>query len=243
MKKIFAIFGFIILSTSLQAQISVLKANGQQVTEGEIITYNTTAYPQASFDFHIHNAASTPTLIKIKSMSITNSDGSALELCIGPVCLSSIHTGNSYPSNPVTVAANSTETNANHIYNLDTGDGVNYPIDYVFKVYQLDTSGNEVGNSVTFTYRYTTTLSVNTVESLDTLGVTLTSTLVNHTLDFSSSSNGTVTLFDMNGRSLVQEVYKQGANTISLDTITSGVYVLQLNSSDNKSASVKIVKK
>ena len=43
-----------------------------------------------------------------------------------------------------------------HFYNTDEGDGTNYPLEYVFKFFELN--GN--GDPITITYRYDGTASV-----------------------------------------------------------------------------------
>lgn len=238
-KSIAALFlGFGLLAN---AQISLSRPDGTPINEGDLFTYSTLTYPQASMDFHIHNNASTPTLVKVKSVSITNADGSGLELCVGPVCLSSIHAGSSYPSSAVSIPANSVNT-TNHVYNLDGGDGENYPMDYVFKVYQLNSSGAEVGNSITFTYRYQPNLKVNAFESLSNAGLSIDSNVISTALSYQATESGTITIFDLNGKLVNNTTVAAGNGIISLDTLQNGFYILNFNNQD-KNASIKLIKK
>jgi hypothetical protein len=238
-KSIVALFlGFGLFAN---AQITLTKADGSPINEGDVFTYNNVNYPQASLDFHIRNNASTATLVKVKSVSITNADGSGLELCIGPVCLSSIHAGNSYPNNPVSIAANSTDTYSNHVYNIDEGDGENYPMDYVFKVYQLNSSGVEVGNSVTFTYRYQPSLKTNSFQGLSNAGLIINSNIISNTLDYQATESGEISIFDMNGRMINVTQIATGNGSIALDNLQNGYYILNFRSQDRK-ASIKLIK-
>lgn len=233
---------FLGLGLFANAQITLTKADGSPINEGDVFTYNNVNYPQASLDFHIHNNASTATLVKVKSVSITNADGSGLELCIGPVCLSSIHAGNSYPSNPVSIAANSTDTYSNHVYNIDEGDGENYPIDYVFKVYQLNSSGVEVGNSITFTYRYQPSLKVDSFQSMSNAGLILNSNIITTSLNYQATESGEITIFDLNGRLVNTTQVATGDGSIALDNLQNGYYILNFRSQERK-ASIKLMKK
>lgn len=241
MKKILFL-SLCMLGLTSYAQISVLRGDGSPINEGDIISYSTTAYPQANLDFHIHNGGASATLVRMRAVSITNSTGSALELCIGPVCLSSIHSGSAYPSSAFSIPANSTDIYANHIWNADAGDGVNYPMDFTFKVYQLDGSGNEIGNSVTFTYRYTGALSTNTFGSLTQTGLSLKGTLVQNQIEYNATTNGTISVLDTNGRIVKSTSVTIGDGIISTENLSNGFYILEFTNQDKKTASIKILK-
>lgn len=243
--KIKLILFFAILCGFLStAQISVSRVGGGLINDGDIVSFSSNTYPSASLEFHVSNASSTPTKVKIRVMSITNADGSMMELCFGIVCLSSVHEGSAYPSTPVTIPANSTENNFNHFFSSDPGDGTNYPIDYVFKFYQVDDSGIEIGNAITFTYRYTGgTLNTNSFEALSAKGLNLKSTLINNQIEYSASSNGTIELYDLSGKIIQSTYVNSGDGAIGAENLSNGLYILSFTNAENKKASIKISKK
>ena len=151
-------FVFLLAVTSLQAQITLSKHDGTIISNNQVLSYNSLEYTQASFEFFVRNVGNASTRVLIECVSTTNTDGTAFELCFGNQCLSEVAAGNSYPDAPVVLAPNGVNGNFDHFYNANPGNG--QIMDLVFRFYQIDLGGNEIGNSITFTYRYNPNLLI-----------------------------------------------------------------------------------
>jgi len=136
---------------------SVENLNGVSFDDNEVVSFNSTEYPEASLDFLIRNISNEIIGMRIEVESISGTDGSMMELCFGQ-CFAGVSEGTSYPSNnaqPV-VYINPGETqpsNGDHFLNSDPGDGSN-PVEYTFKFYSADEDGNIVGEPFRLKYRY-----------------------------------------------------------------------------------------
>lgn len=241
MKKILLLSAFFCVGL-LQAQMSV-SLNGVTIADNQIFSYDNTSYPQASLDFKVNNNSSSSINVRIECVDTVNSDGSGMELCFGNVCLSSVHHGTSYPSAPVTIAPNSMDTGVNHFYNTNLGDGQNYPMDYIFRFYQVDAQGQEVGNAITLTYRYTSALGISGFSNaLTNMGVSLKSTTVHDQIELIISKNVQVTLYDMNGKILTQKAMLVGDQSLDVSNLSTGTYLLNFYTSSGQKASAKVIK-
>ncbi|MDP0995690.1 hypothetical protein, partial [Klebsiella pneumoniae] len=69
-------------------------------------------------------------------------------------------------------------------YNENEGDGTNYPMDFVWRFFQVDENDNEIGESITYTYRFDPNLSVSDIEN--NLGVNLQNTIAENYLKIES---------------------------------------------------------
>jgi hypothetical protein len=241
MKKIVLLLAFLSFGVS-QAQMTV-SINGVLVADNQVMSYNTTAYPQASLDFKVNNNSSSPINVRIECLETLNSDGSGMELCFGNVCLSSVHHGTSYPSAPVTIAPNSMDTGVNHFYNTNLGDGQNYPMDFVFRFYQVDGVGQEVGNAITLTYRYTSTLGLeNYSNALSNIGVSLKSTTIHDQIEVNTTTAVQMEMYDLNGKTVAQKSLSAGNQFIDVSNLSAGTYILNFNTNAGQKATAKIIK-
>lgn len=236
----------LLIALGVQAQLSVTKYDGTPIVDGQVISFNSTTYSVASLGFNIHNSSSAPINVKVRCESITNADGTGMEFCFGNDCFQSVSSGTSYPlgnSTVVTLPANGSSTNSQgyHFWNYNTGNGVNYPIEYVFKFYQRDASGNEVGNSITLTYRYGPNLLVDTF-STENLGISIKSTAIASALEIESPEVVAMTIYDLNGKSVLTQQILTGSNSISVATLSSSVYIIDFTNLDGKKYSTKFVK-
>ncbi len=101
---------------------------------------------------------------------MTNGDDTGDWICVFGTCLppSSTTPGDILPlgggSNTFTqIDPGVTTDYGDHFYNTDPGDGTNYPIEYVFRFFELN--GN--GDPVTFTYRYDGTAAVEDIAQVN----------------------------------------------------------------------------
>ena len=247
MKRIILLFTLLAI-TGLQAQMVVKKADGTVINDGQVFTFSSMVYAQAVLGFYVQNTSTTDNIrVKIKCESITNADGSNMQLCFGGVCLASITAGNSYPSGqPVVVAPGATTINAfDDFYNQNPGDGTHYPMDYVFKFYQMDTSNMIIGNAVTITYRYNPTLNTAGFNwnSLSNMGIVLKSNVTSTALEIEAHQETTVDLYDVTGKVVGQKTLTSGLNSVDVSALQSGLYLLNFNNASGQRATMKFIKK
>ena len=225
------------------SQISLKKLDGTVINDNDILTFTSATSPNAYLGFKVYNAASSDTKVKIKVQSLVNTTGTNVQLCFGVVCVATIVQGNSYPNIPVTIPANGQNSNFDHFENLNTGNGVNYPMDYVFKFYQVNDSGVEVGNSVTFTYRFNPNLAIDDFTQLENSGIVLNSSLIQSQLDIRATKNNTMQLFDLNGKLIKTATLPIGEHAIDTSNLISGMYILKFrNEEEGQESSIKIMK-
>ncbi len=224
----------------LQAQISVTKHDGTPITDNQIITYNSTVYNLAALEFFVRNNAATSTRVLIECLSMTNADGTGFELCFGNECLASVAPNETYPSSPVTIAAGGTNGNFDHFYNSNPGNG--QIMDFVFRFYQVDLGGNEVGNTITFTYRYNPNLAVDSFSALNAMGVRLQSTSLSNQLELTAANNIQLELIDLAGKTVRSISLTAGEQSIDVSQLTAGVYVAKFSTNEGATSNIKVVK-
>jgi len=244
MKRIIILFTLFTI-TGLQAQMVVKKADGTVIDDGQVFTFSSTVYAQAVLKFYVQNTSTTDNIrVKIKCESITNANGSNMQLCFGGVCLSSITAGNSYPSGqPVIIAPGASTINAfDDFYNQNPGDGTNYPMDYVFKFYQMDASNAIIGTPITITYRFNPTLNTTGFNAISTMGIVLKSNVTSSALEIETQQASTVALYDVTGKVVGQRTLASGLNTVDVSGLQSGLYLLNFNNASGQRATMKFVK-
>ena len=156
------------VAVTMTAQFTVEDHDGNPIVDGDLVSYGVTTYPEASLDFFVNNTSATDDInMKIEFVSALNADGSQMELCFG-LCYTGIIIGQVYPpgNEVITITPGGQTLAGNHMYNADPGDGTHI-IEYVFRFYQVDGSGNEIGTPMSMTYRYDPALGVNDIAKLD----------------------------------------------------------------------------
>jgi Secretion system C-terminal sorting domain len=242
MKKIFLVFA-ILLVNSIQAQMTVTKHDGTPILDGQTLTFISTNFAESELAFYVHNNTSSNMITRISCENMTNSDGSGMELCYGNVCLPSVTIGESYPSSPFTIAPNSVSGNFDHFLNTNNGDGIHYPMDYTFRFYQLDTSGNEVGNSITFTYRFQPVLASNSFNQLENMGVKIKSTLISNQLEFDNTTDVAMEMYDLSGKLVRNSKFISGNQSVDVSNLSSGSYILNFIDNKGSRASKQLIKR
>lgn len=244
MKKIILIVSLVFFVVFSQAQISLAKPDGTPINNGQIFTYNTTNEDAATFKYKIINASSAATNVKIKVVNIVNATGNNVQFCYLPTCLFSIVAGNSYPpSSTINIGPSSETPSAGfNFWNYNTGDGVNYPIDYVFKFYQVNSFGSEIGNSVTITYRYNpNAMSVSDVNSKNN-NFAIVGTKIGNTAEIIAKDQLSYSIYNMNGILKTKGKLEKGSNTIDTSSFNSGIYMIQLQNKEGETITRKLSK-
>ncbi len=243
MKNIFiAVFGLFSLFAS--AQMTIKKLDGTIINDGDVFTFDVAEEPGSYLGIKIYNSSEDIINVKVKVVSITNADGTNVQLCLGDVCLNTIAVGSSYPPNfPAMIDGNSENGNFDHFLNLNPGINPSLPSTYVFKFYQINASGTEIGNSVTFSYRYASALGVSNFGQLEQSGVTLKSNVVSTELELVTTKSIQYTLYDINGKALLSQNAGIGNHTIDISNFNTGVYVFSFQNNEGQKESIRIIKK
>lgn len=241
MKKLFLSIAFFSCLASF-AQLSVKKLDGTPIVTGDVFTFHELEEPDNYLGFKVYNTSNASIKVRAKVVDVINSTGTDLQLCLGDICLNTITAGNSYPSSPVTIAANGQNSNFDHILNNNPGIDTSQPVEYVIRISQVDNAGVEIGTGVTFTYRYTSVLANETFVPNQN-DVTLKSSIVNSTLDIRAAKNVMMELFDTNGKSIRRENLSSGDHSIDVSDLSSGMYILSFNTETNQKTTAKFIKK
>jgi Secretion system C-terminal sorting domain len=231
-----------LLSFVGHSQMTLTKLNGTPINNGDIISFDTAAEPSSYLGIKVLNNSSSDINVKIKIESIINADGSNLQLCFGFVCFGSIVAGNSYPNVPAVIPANDSNGNFDHFLNTNTGTVAGQNVEYVFKFYQVDENNFEIGNSITFTYRYSPNLATATFNELNAVGIQVKNTIATTSLNFVAVAPVTTTIYDVNGRVVASTNTGSGNQSIDVSNLSSSIYIAQFTTLEGKKATVKFVK-
>lgn len=221
-----------------QAQFTVKDGSDNPIVDGQVVEFAQATYPEASLDFFVTNTGANPIRTKILFVSAVNADGSQMELCYG-LCYTGITIGNIYPpaSDYIEIQPGETTGQGNHFLNLAGGTAIR---DYVFKFFEIDNSGNEIGTPITFTYRYNPNLGVNDFNKLD---VTLKSTVISGTLQASASEKTTLTIYNLLGKEVLHKKLNQGTNLVDLSNLSAQLYIVKFTNEKGASKVFKIILK
>jgi hypothetical protein len=239
MKQKILFLSILLASFGMNAQYTVEDHDGNMILDGDMVAYNQVTYPEGSLDFFVNNTSSSETIrMKIEFVDAINADGSQMELCFG-LCYTGITIGESYPPNAdyVEILPGEQTLPGNHMYNADPGNGTNV-LDYIFRFYQIDAGGNEIGESLTMTYRYDPLLSVADVNGLN-VNVFSNSTSNEVTVEAQEELN--LVIYDLQGRIVRNQKVNMGRSVINMSDLSSQMYVLHFENSRGASHTTKIV--
>lgn len=242
MKSLF--LSIICLSTFLaSAQMSLKKLDGTPINDGDVFVFDSAEEPASYLGIKIYNNSETDINIRVKVESIVNSTGTDLQLCVGNVCLSTITAGSSYPNFPAVIEANSENGNFDHFVNYNSGIDQTAPVAYSFKFFQVDDNGIEIGNTVRFSYRFVSALGTSSFNTLAQSGISLKSNIISSALEMTTTKNVQYNLYDISGKSILQEKINAGEYRIDVTNLNSGVYILYFRNDEGQEASSRIIKK
>ena len=238
MKTLNLIAVLLLVSTYSFAQFTVAKSDGTPINDGDIFTFTSNSYPDASLEYVVTNTTNQPINVVIEVVSISNTNGSGMELCFGS-CYSGVTAHTNYPTDtPYQLAANaSSESNGNHF--LNTASNGSNTIEYVFKFKQLDMNGNEIGNTVTITYRYDPTAGVN--DNFLTSFNLFPTIIKNNVLNIQTSENLDLTFVNIQGKTLKQTKVNTNTKSIDISNLNAGTYFVLIANKDGQEAYKKII--
>lgn len=245
MKKLLSAVILLGLSaSSLTAQMQIQKLDGSVINNGDVYTYSTSNTDDSTLHFTVANTSnSQPIRVKVLCESIANSDGQNFEFCYGGNCMPFVISGQSYPPDGYEIAPNSNSGDGDHFWNRGaTSTTGQYPLTYTFKFSQVDNFGNEFGDPLRVTYKYSGPLAVKET-SLQKSGLEIKNTLVNYNLNLNAINAGKISIIDMSGKVVLSTSIVKGENKINVQSLAKGNYVISFNNENGASGSSKIVKK
>lgn len=223
------------------SQLTLKKLDGTVINDGDVLTYTSIEEPANYLGLKIYNSLSEDVTVKVKVISFPAGYGSNLQLCVDPVCVNNLIVGNSYPGFGSTIPANGENGNADHFKNSNVGDGVSN-LDYVLKLFRVDENNVEVGNSITFTYRYSPSLSTSAFNQLANAGIQLKSTVVKNNIELQVTKPVKASIYDLNGKIVADQNLVAGINLIEASKLASGLYLLTVTTNEGKKITQKIIK-
>lgn len=235
-KNIFVLIAIFSLSI-VNAQFTVTETDGAAITDNQVFEFNTNTYPNASLGFFVNNTSTTdPIRIFIEVESITNADGSGMELCFG-TCYNSVQEGMSYPTTaPMIIQPGQNQgTAGDHFFNSDSSMDA---IEYVFKFYQVNNFNQEIGTPLRITYRYDQNLSI---EDQDLNTVEIFPTQVKNELTVSSYKDLTAEFYDILGKKVKQVNILAGESQVDVSDLSSQLYIIRFISEEGNISTQKIV--
>lgn len=235
---------FCCLSTLLSfSQLSLKKLDGTVINDGDVFVFDSAVEPACYLGIKTYNTSDSDINVRVKCLGITNATGADVQLCFGNVCVNNITVGSSYPNLPAVIEANSANGDYDHFLNLNTGTDPNAIVEYSFKFYQVNDLGIEIGNSVSFSYRFNPLLTVREFNSLQNLGITLQSNVITTDLEMVTDKNVQYDLYDVTGKLMVHQNPFIGNTTLNVSNLNSGVYILSFKNNQGQKASARIIKK
>ncbi|MFZ4670501.1 MAG: T9SS type A sorting domain-containing protein [Flavobacterium sp.] len=244
MKKIL-ILAFFISQFSFAQEITMTRpSDGSPIVNGTVLASNVSG-EASEIKFKVKNTGTTTTNVWARCQSLINNDGSNFQFCFGQDCFAEVSQGGVYPSVALTLAPNAANGNFDHFLNNNTGSET-FTMDFVFKFFQTNQAtqgGAEVGNSITVTYRFDPNLSIDDVNQLQNTGVIIKSTIVNNELTLDVLKASVMSIYDLNGKIVVNSNLDYGIQSIDVSNLSSGIYLVNFTNSEGKSSNKKIVKK
>lgn len=245
MKKFYFTIGLLFFGlVAAQAQFTVATPDGDPITDGSIFTFSQLGV-DANLGFDITNTSGGTIDMRLEYVSMTNGDGSGTYLCVFGTCLApgGISVGDVFPSSGTnsytTLSPGETTNYEDHFYNT-YGAGSAFPLDYTFRFFEVDAVGNEIGDSITFTYRYDGTASVEDKNEVD---YALYPNLTNDFVTLQVNENVVVQIISTQGQVVKNYHFKAGANAMDVSMLPKQLYfVLIANETGKKSLSKIIIK-
>ncbi|MDV6169491.1 T9SS type A sorting domain-containing protein [Flavobacterium sp. DG1-102-2] len=252
MKKIL-LFAGILFASFAQAQVenyTITTNGGAEITEGQEFVFNELSPNLTSEVAKVHVLIKNNTLdthkfgIRVNTISnnATGTDGKAkdVQLCVFGTCYAEITT-KAYPTNGLEIEPGETNVADDHFLNGHAGDTAGQDVTYTFSVVLMD----DVANPMVlrnFSYKYAPTASLNDYNSLKNMGVIVNNTVVKSTLDISATVNAKLEIYSIGGQSIKKSAIVNGTQSVDLSSLSAGVYMAKFVTSENKTATIKIVK-
>lgn len=216
----------------IYAQFTVTDDSGYVFQDGDIFEFGTIDYPDAELLFFVTNNSEDIIYSRVEYLSQVNAEDPLFEqLCYGVECYFNIQLGGTVPPRNVEavgITPGETTGMGNHFYSNDLGleEGT---VDFVFafKLYEDLMSTNEVGETLTITYRYNPSLGVDAVSKVD---LSLHATVVTDRLVMDVNEPVEAVIYDMQGRQIKQTTLNVGQQEWTVSDLSSQSYLIKFKS-------------
>jgi len=240
MKKKLLLLTLLLGAFVMNAQYVIVDQDGNEFTEGMVAEFGSTEYEEAELQFYVTNNGSNPINMRIEFVSAENGNGNGFQLCFGQ-CYIDLVIGQTVPPTPgfIPIASGETTGEGNHFYNGYEGDGVSIQ-DYVFRFYETNDAGADIGNSLTFTYRYNPLLGT---EDFKELNAVILSTVIDNEMTINTDEELNVSVYNLLGQKVKEQNIAIGRQVIDMSDLSSQIYLVQLNNNFGNSKTTKIIVK
>lgn len=217
----------------LFAQFTVEKHDGTLINDGDIIVFHGIG-EEEDLSLVVTNNSAGNADITLEYIEMLNTDGSGDWLCIYGSCYppTLVNVGDTWTK--TFTSGESTSGVGDHFYNTDSGDGTSI-IDYVFMFY--DDLGSD---TIEFTYRYDPNISV---EDHPEINFDLYPSLASDNIHLTVEEPVKASIYDIRGNLIQTYIVNQGENQIDVNHLTPQVYLLFIESENNKKSVAKFIKK
>ncbi|WP_271855566.1 T9SS type A sorting domain-containing protein [Patiriisocius marinus] len=243
MKFNYLLIAFALLAFNANAQFTFQDNDGVVYNDGDVYVTNSLDFSEASLEYRVFNSTGSDIFMKAELVSATGNDGADFEICFG-LCYTGVTIGQQFPNNGSnTVPANGDSGPGNHMYHGSTTVDPAVVTEYELRFFQTTADGNtELGtDDFTIIYRYDPdALGTNDVA---TLNFDITSTIVSDNLEIRVSEDTQVTIFDLRGRIVKNEMITAGLQRINMSDLAAQAYIVQLKNNNNISETTKVIKR
>lgn len=232
------------MSCAAAGSFTVATDTGTPITDGSVHTFSHLGDPDGTLSFDITNTSGTQIDMRLEFVSMTNGDDTGDWICVFGVCLPPTSTtpGDVLPlagsNNFTRIDPGVTTDYGDHFYNTDPGDGANYPLDYVFKFFEVDGSGNEINDPITFTYRYDGTAAV---EDIAQVGFELYPNVSSDFVNLKINENVSAQLINTQGQLIKQYNFNAGTHSIDVSSFSKQMYYLKLSNEQGQQSLAKLI--
>ena len=238
MKKILLLLTLILTAFTMNAQYEVEDQFGNEIIDGMVVEFSDYGVSNASLNFFITNTGADEIYMRIEFVSAVNATGAGFELCFGQ-CYIDLVVGQTVPPAPqfLAIASGGITSEGNHFANTLEGTEVK---DYVFRFYETDSDGNDIGSDLSFTYRYDPTLGVN---DLNELNISVASTVILNDMQVNAVEELNMEIYNLQGKLVSSEKINIGQQLINMSNLSSQIYIVKFSNDEGASKTIKVVKK
>jgi hypothetical protein len=236
MKSILLPF-FLSIAFVVNAQFTMSRvSDGSPIVNEQQITVNSTSSSVGKINFHINNTGANPIRVWTEIVSFTGSNGAMFQFCLQGECFFDASVGLNVPSQPFSIPAGQNQGNFDYFWNQNTSAS---PISYRLKFFQVDASNNEIGTPIFVNYTYDVTASEELFAQLKDLKIL--NTIVSAELRINSPLELDGVVYDLMGRKISSHQLIAGNNTLSIDALTAGTYLINFSTRDGQRLTKKFI--
>lgn len=247
MKKIITLFAAILIfGFAAQAQFHVI-SNFGEVEDGSVFEFTGTSHEEAYMSYKLYNDSDEEASFRIKVVSIYNTDGNNIEACLGGLCYYMIIEGATYPTSGgqpsyETIAPGQAQlSDDDHFWNHnETGINPDEPIEVVFAFEKLDQAKLFPVETLSFTYRYSPSMSVDSFEK--DLNVRIENTMIRDgKLNVDTKEPVSAEIYNLLGQKVKSFNLNAGQSTVDISNFSAQIYLVRFINNDGRMRTQKIV--